>query len=484
MPADEKKKSSVKSNMLYQMLYRVLTILTPLITSPILSRALGAENLGIYSATLAYSSYFTMFAMLGIENHGNRTIASYRDNDELLSSTFWNIYAMQFVVSLCSFTIYLINIFFLSNDRFLIYLFQGIWILGCSTNISWYFFGTEQFKLTSTRNVIVKVITVMLIVLFVKSTDDLLIYTLIMAGDSFLSNLILWPFLVKKVKYTRPTITEIRTHIKPCIVLFIPVLALTVFHVMDKTMLDMLSTEENVGLYYSADKIINLPLAMISAIGAVLLPRVANSYSKGDKQDVISTIEKSTEVVIFLTCAVGIGIAAIAKEFVPFFFGQGFEGCVILVYWFVPVLFVKAIGELIRTQYLIPAHKDKAYIAATFAGAIVNAIVNYFFIIKYEAKGAVIATLIAEFVVTVIEILVVRKEIHFLAIILKNISYILFSMVMLAVVRFIAFSCKSFDILPRLLLMVVCGGITYGIFCLVFWKKTDSVFRRLFDKKG
>ena len=59
--------SSLKKNIGLQMSYRVLTIITPLITSPIISRALGAEKIGVYSATQAYANYFMLFAMLGIE---------------------------------------------------------------------------------------------------------------------------------------------------------------------------------------------------------------------------------------------------------------------------------------------------------------------------------------------------------------------------------------------------------------------------------
>ena len=68
--------SNIKKNFSYQIIYRIITVITPLVTAPILSRALGAENLGVFSATQAYVNYFLLFAMLGVENYGNRSIAA------------------------------------------------------------------------------------------------------------------------------------------------------------------------------------------------------------------------------------------------------------------------------------------------------------------------------------------------------------------------------------------------------------------------
>ena len=92
--------NNIKKNVVYQTIYRVLTVLTPLITSPILSRALGADKLGIYSATITWVNYFMLLALLGIENYGSRSIAIVQDNDEKRKQTFWDIYAIQIISSL------------------------------------------------------------------------------------------------------------------------------------------------------------------------------------------------------------------------------------------------------------------------------------------------------------------------------------------------------------------------------------------------
>ena len=175
--------SSLKKNIGLQMSYRVLTIITPLITSPIISRALGAKKIGVYSATQAYANYFMLFAMLGIEYYGQRSIASTQTRNER-SVMFWEIYAVQCGASIASIVIYYLSAYFWSSTRVTILMIQGLWVISCLFDINWLFFGVEDFKTTVTRNFIVKVATVCCIILFIRKPSDLCLYALIMAGHS------------------------------------------------------------------------------------------------------------------------------------------------------------------------------------------------------------------------------------------------------------------------------------------------------------
>ena len=476
--------NQVGKNFAYQIVYRVITILTPLVTSPILSRALGAEKLGLFSATLAFVSYFQLISMLGVENYGNRSIAAVQGDRASQQKLFWNIYAVQVLSSLIAIALYAFSFLFIAKERILICALQGMWLIGSLLNINWFFFGTEQFKLTVTRNIIVKVLTVLLIVLFVRKPDDVLIYVIIMSGDAVLSNLVVWPFLRKNIEFEKPKLSLMCEHLKPVLILFIPILAMSVFHIMDKTMLDWLSTETDVGYYYSADKVINIPLSIITALGTVMLPRVSNEYSKGNLNGVQNMLRKSTELTVFMTCAVGIGIAAIANEFVPWFFGSGFEPCVQLVYWFVPILFAKAIGDLIRTQYMIPAKMDRLYTIAIFIGAGVNLIANFFLISRFGALGAVLGTLLAELAVTLFELICTRDQIQFGRYILDNCLYLLPAGGMLFIVRRIA-QALGLPTVLQLLCMIGAGGLVYMIISYAIWKiKKDSIFVEMIAKKA
>lgn len=471
--------SSLKKNIGLQMSYRVLTIITPLITSPIISRALGAEKIGVYSATQAFANYFMLFAMLGIEYYGQRTIANCRTKSDR-SAAFWEIYAVQFVASIFSVTAYYLSAFFWSPSRITIMIIQGLWVVSCLFDINWLYFGVEDFKVTVTRNFIVKIVTVFCIIAFIREPKDLVLYVGIMAGSTAVSQFVLWCNIRKYINYERIQIKECKRHILPIVRLFIPMIALSIYHFMDKTMLDMLSSEAEVGYYYAADKIIYIPLGLITAVGTVMLPRVSSMVSDSKEKTVI-LLEKSTELSVCMSSAVGFGIAAISREFVPLFFGEGYEKCATLLVIFVPVLLVKALSNIVDQQYLIPAKCDNQYTIAVTGGALVNLICNWFLIPQLGSIGATLGTLMAEFAVLVISIMFARQEINFVKMFFKQSYYILFGLIMFFTVRLLDSHIRIDSNLIRLILMIATGGLTYCILCFILWfnLKDKSVFGKI-----
>ena len=314
--------ANVKKNLVYQSFYRILSLITPLITSPYLSRVLGAGELGRYSYTMSIVSYFNLFAALGTEMYGTREIAKVRakNSKEIISETFWGIYIVQMSMSLLAMLSYFFFIRVIYTKDFWLALIPGIWIMSTLLDINWFFFGMEEFKYTVVRNCIVKIIGIVFILLFVRHSNDLLIYAFIMGGTMVISQLMLWAYMPKYVIRPRLKINMITMHIIPNLKLFIPLIGSSVYWTMDKTMLGIFSDYNNVGYYYNADKVMNIPLNLIIGIGTVMLPRMTYLIQSDEMKKWKEMFDKSVELYIFMAAAIGGGIAAIANEFVPFFF--------------------------------------------------------------------------------------------------------------------------------------------------------------------
>ena len=169
--------------------------------------------------------------MLGVSNYGNRTIAKNRDDKEKVSKEFWSIYALQIGTTLISSIIYIIYIFIFESQYKIFALIQLIYVCSAFLDINWFFFGIEKFKLTVTRNIIIKILSVCSIFIFVKVPNDLWKYAIIMAGATFISQLSLWPFLKKEIYFVKPTWKDIKKHIKPNLTLFVPVIAVSIYKI-------------------------------------------------------------------------------------------------------------------------------------------------------------------------------------------------------------------------------------------------------------
>ena len=447
----------------------------PLITAPYLARVLGAGQLGVFSYTSSIVAYFALFAMLGTVNYGTRSIASVKNDRVQRNEVFSSIYILQIITSAVLIAAYSCYVIFFCKENHLIAALQGITLLSCLVDINWCFFGVEDFKITVTRNIIIKILTVILILLLVKDESDLWIYTLIMLGGTLLSNLILFLYLPRYASLVRIRFDEIKNHIIPNLVLFIPLFAMSVYHTMDKTMLGKMSTFIQSGYYYNSDKIVQIPLLVINGIGTVMLPRMAALLSEGKQKEADDLFVTTLDGVAAISVAIGCGIAAVSEEFIPFFFGPGYDECILITIVFTPILVAKGFSAIARTQYLIPMKMEKEFTLSVIGGAIVNLIFNFILIPGYGALGAAISTVIAEFVACILQFLSLKnRDLQLGKLIKKTILYTFFGLLMIAVVRLV--SLIEAGIVIKLLIEVAVGAAFYGLICLLYWKKTNNSF--------
>ena len=464
----------LKKNLTYQTFYQILITITPLITSPYLSRKLGAESLGIYSYTQSIVSYFVLFAMLGFINYGTRTIAMCKDEEERICK-FNQIYKLQIICSIISTLIYiLLSIFYNYNTTYM--LLQSFWVISCLFDVTWYFFGKEEYKTTVIRNIIIKLLSICAILIFVHKPSDIGIYIFIMSFSTFTSQIFLWIILKKQNIIRKTNIKEaIKNHIKPVIVLFIPYLAMSVYHIMDKTMLGVLSDSNQNGYYYNSDKVVSIPLGIITGTGTVMLSKMsALQKDVNSKNKIQKLMNLSIEGFMCICFAFCFGLAAISKDFVPFFFGEGYDECILLISVFSSVIIFKALSNLLVSQFFIPFKKENKQTICVFLGAIINLILNYILIKEFKlgALGATIGTLIAEFIVMIAEIIVVNKHIKIIKTLLRTIPFILFGFFMFIVIYFL--SLLELNIFLKLIMEITIGGLIYSLLCLLYFRITKN----------
>ena len=433
---------SENKNFIYNVVYQLLIYVFPLVTIPYVSRVLGVDNIGIYSYTYSIVYVFLLIALLGINNYGCRSIAQCRDNKDELSRQFISIYSFQLISSSISILAYIIFIATSDTKYTLISALQLIYLISVLFDINWFYFGLEKFKVTITRNLIVKVLSVICIFLFVKRRSDLWVYTLIMASAMLLSQLYLFTILHRFVFFVKVKVSDIFSNAKEIFVLFIPVIAFAVYRVMDKTMIGYFSSVTELGYYENAERIINIPISIIVALGTVMLPRMSYLI-KTDSESANNTINSSMKLALILASIMAIGAFAISEDISLLLFGPEFykSGNIIKALAF--TIIASAWANVIRTQYLIPRGKDNVYVASTIFGAIINLISNFIFIPIWGAYGACIGTLFAEFSVAIYQTIAVKKELP----ISKYLSFlsngILTSIVIMAIVSIICFSIDN-----------------------------------------
>lgn len=451
----------VIKNYLYNAGYQILYMLAPLITVPYISRNLGAHASGINSYTNAWVTFFYLMGQMGVTLYGNREIAYHRDNIKTRSQTFWSIEILQIMTVSLSLLIYLFAVFFFSTTFQKYFLLQSLWIIAAGLDISWYFMGLEDFKKTVVRNTIVKLISIAAIFIFVRRPSDLWKYILLLGVAQLGGSATLWPYLKGSVHWVKLRDLHPFKHFYPAFLLFIPTITTQVYMVVNRLMLGRMSTQAATGQFDYGDKIVKLVLAIVTATGTVMLPHIANKFSKGDVKGVRDSLYNSFDFVTALAVPMMFGLMAISKTFAPWFLGSEYIPTGTLMFIESPIILFIAWSNVTGTQYLMPVNRVHEYTASVSVGAVSNIIFNLFLIRSFGVNGAAMSTVLSEFLVSAIQLFFVRTTISRRTLFKSVWKYLLSGLVMFIVVyRFNGIMRMS---IPNLIVQVLIGMLVYAI---------------------
>ena len=390
--------------------YQVFILLLPILTIPYVSRVLGPTGIGINAFTNSIVQYFVLFGTLGMTMYGNREVAYQRDQPEGLSNLFWELSVLRFVTTTIATMVYLAFIF-LSGEYQLFYLIQGLFLIANAVDISWFFQGLEEFRITVLRNTLVKIVSLVLIFVLIRTKDDLWLYILILSGSQVLGNLTLFPYLRRYISRPHWSNLTLKRHFRPTLEMFVPQIATQVYLQLNKTMLGALIGVQASGFYDNSDKIVKIILAVVTATGTVLLPHSAHSYSQG-RYDIIETsLDRSMHFILLLAFPLATGLAGVAPLFTHIFFGKGFSPVADLLIIESIVIVLVGISNAVGVQYLLPTNQLKTFTTSVIFGALVNIVLNLPLILLFQSDGAMVATVLSELLVTVYQLIKVKQQI-------------------------------------------------------------------------
>ncbi|WP_051366187.1 flippase [Pseudothermotoga elfii] len=400
----------ITRNYLYNVLLQISNILVPLITTPYVTRVLDPSGFGIVSFANSIIQYFILFGTLGLNLYGNRLIAYVRDDREKLSKTFWELFWLRCITVSIASGAYIIFLLLLKPSFLVVYLIQILNLLATVLDLSFLFMGIEEFRIVSLRGFTARLITAGLIFVFVKEKDDFVIYTSISALGNLISQLIVWKFLFRHIsKGISLSIKGLFKHLPGSLKLFVPLIAIQVYTILDRTMLGILSSKDQVGIYTPGLTLVKTALSLITALGTVMLPRISNLVSNRRedliKNYAVKTFGFVTYAGLFLTLA----LYLLTPDFVPIFFGKEFQPVLHVIKVVCPIVLFISWSNFFGIQLMVPMQLEKEFTLSVFIGAITNFSLNLFLISKYGAIGASIATVFAEFLVTLSQMMFIRK---------------------------------------------------------------------------
>ena len=459
----------VIKNYLYNLSYQILTIILPIITVPYVTRIFTSEALGNYIFYNSIVSYFSLFAMLGIGVYGTKQIAAASD----VSSTFWNIYAIQLIASILSIFVYIIVVFSIPQMEGIVPLIVGITLFANMMDISWLFSGKEDFKKITIRNVVIRVIGVISIFTFVKSSDDLYLYVFLIVIFDFLGQFVMWVPAKKFIKRPSFNTRIMKKNLHPIVLLFLPQVAISLYVVLDRTLLGLLGSYSAVGIYEQGQKLVSILLKVVSSLGVVMLPRVANLLSERRDKEAQNMVKFSFILYNLIIFPMIFGLIAVNEVFVKLFLGQNFQDVKYVLY--VIVLNIMFVGwtNILGYQVLVVRNKNKEFMLSTTIPAFVSVAVNVAVIPFFGYIGASITSVVVEILVFAIQWYYSRNIINKNLLFNKDLAKIICSSLVMFGAVMLCKMTLELDGIIGLIIYLAVGGISY--LGMIFLLKTVNI---------
>ena len=459
-------------NFFYTVLLSVVNLLFPLLSFPYASHILGPEGIGSVQMAISFAQYFALFAALGIPIYGITEIARHRHHPENLSKAFSELTIIFFVASWVMFLIYLIIIYTVPffHTHFRLYLLAGSLVLLSFTYTDWFFSGLEAFKSITLRSVLIKLISLLLLYVCVRSKNDFTPYLLIVVF-SILGNQILSFILSLRITSLQLKQLQFAKHVKPLFFLFSTTLAASIYTMLDTVLLGFLADNHSVGLYTASIKLVKLTIPIVTAMGVILIPSITRYFEEGSKEKLQDLLTTSFEFLIFFAIPVSAALALLAPECILVFSGNQFTGSipVMQILSLLPILI--GFGHFYCFQILLPAGKTQQIFYAVLGGVVICLLLNVLLVPHWKSIGAAIANVATECVVTAGYIYYMRR---FYKPTLPW-KYALHSMVACVTFIPIIYYIRQLHVLPILTLLMAAILCSISFFAIQWW-----IFRHQF----
>lgn len=453
--------TSIKKNALLNIVYTLVNILFPVITFPYASRILLVERMGTVSFFSSIANYAIMFGSLGISMYGIRVTARIRDDKKKLSIVVAELEVINIIATVIVLMFLGLSVPFVDrlNSEPALLLVNATLILSGAFSMNWLYSGLEQYGYITKRTIAVKFIAIILMLLFVHTIDDYIIYAAIIAFSTIASNVLNFFYSRKFISWPYNEPLKYRQHFKPMLLLFSSILAVSVYTNLDTVMLGFISGDREVGLYTVAVKSKTLLLTTVNAISTVLLPRLSYYFSNRMEKEYNRTVRKSVSIIFMISIPLTFFFMLEATDCIAILGGKDYLDATLCMQIIMPILLISGFSNITGNQVLIPLGKDAYFMKAVTAGAIVDLVLNMFLIPAFGSVGAATATLLAEITQMSTQLYYSKQYI------LPNIKWMtIIKIIVSAAVAGLVTYLVSWIIVYNALISIILLGITY--FCI------------------
>lgn len=392
------KKQSIHINAILNVIKQCCVIIFPLITYSYISRVLGSGNLGRYSFSDSMIQYFIAIASLGVPTYAIREAARMRSDKKKIQKLVNEIFSINVVMTIIALIIlFLLEKFIprLNREAVLISILSMEVVSG-TIGRDWINNVYEDFFYLTLRYILIQVVSLILIFLFIKSSDDYIKYTWIMAF-SYSFNYILNIFYTgKRIPYGFTFHLNLKTHLKPIIYLFCIQIANIIFVKSDILILGFFRPDSEVGIYTIASNIYVALKTLLNAVIIVAIPRLSVYLGKNDRESYMKLLNGLRNILYTSVIPCVIGVFFLSQDIMFILGGKNFIVGAQSLQILCIAIFCSVFGSFYNQAILVPNRDERHYFYVTIISAMINIVLNLILIPRWGINAAAFTTVLAE----------------------------------------------------------------------------------------
>lgn len=403
--------SSIKINFAYKSALTLSSYLISFITFPYVSRVLGVERIGLVNFIDNTIGYFLLFATMGISLLGVREIAAVKDNTEKRNKVFANLLGLNLGFTFVTLFIYTIAVFAVPklNQYSELFFIGTAKIISTAFLAEWFFSGIENFRYITLRSLSIRILYVIAVFIFVRSTNDYKLYFILTVGTVVVNAVINSIYVRRFVKIHLQELLNL-SYLRENCILGIYLLMTSMYLSFNVMYLGFVSGNVQVGYYTTAFKIYTIILGLFTSFTNVMLPRMSALLAEGKKDRFEDLINQSFRAICMFSIPVIICCMILTPEIIYVISGQGYEGAIIPMRIIMPAALFVGIAQVLALQILAPMKKDKMLFIASIVGAVISIIINITLVPYFGSTGSAIVLLSSEMAVTTTYIIYILRH--------------------------------------------------------------------------
>lgn len=477
---------NIKVNAVLNVIRTLMSAIFPLISYPYVLRVLDADGVGKVSYVSSIVAYFSMFAMLGVSTYAVREGARIRDDKEKFTKFVSQVFSINILSTIISCVCLLCAVLLVNNfsSYRVIFFILSFTIIFQVFSIDWVNTIFEDFAFITVRTIFIYIINIVLLFVFVKKTEDYIIYAILTAVPSGIVCITNWFYCRRYVKIKLTTDLCLNKHLKPLFILFANAIAISIYVNFDITMLGWFKGDYYAGIYTVSGKVYNVAKTVMASIYAVTVPRLSSFVGQKNYSKYRTLYSKTWGMLSLILVPAAIGLIVFSKEIIYVFGGSKYTDAILPLQILACALIFAIFGGLITACLNITIGKEKINLIATVVSALANFGLNFIFIPLWGIVGAAITTAISEFIVLLICFVKIENKSLYLnkKVVITNILHSIFGAAVV-IVGSVVLKSIIHGTLIRIIVIIPSIIVIYALLLLVIKNQIFSdIIRQIINK--